>query len=260
MPLQNRDTLKKFFSSGNRPTSGNFTDLIDSFINKADDGFMKMPEKGLMLAPESDGQNNIPTTLLSFFKDIEALKKMEAPEWIMAFNDPKNPGLKFSRYSLTTESSEPQKKDSLFLSDNGNIGIDTLTPQHLLEVKGVAAMEGRIGTAPATTAPIPADGHWHPLLENLDGLQAFEVVAGVSGLKGSGKYALLHAIATSCYGNSKSSISTTSARYGSCRHRLQLRWKGDTHHYSLQIRTRRNYGENIFIRFHLSQLWHEPQH
>ena len=44
------------------------------------------------------------------------------------------------------------------------------------------------------------DGNWQTIVFNLDGINGFELVASIRGKKGSGRYALAHAIALSAFG------------------------------------------------------------
>jgi hypothetical protein len=41
MAEKNRATLKSYFETGDRPTQENFTDLVDSCLNRADDAFVQ---------------------------------------------------------------------------------------------------------------------------------------------------------------------------------------------------------------------------
>ena len=54
MPRRDRNTLKNYFKKGRLPSSVHFADLIDSMVNKIDDGFNKQPDTGLELAPEGE--------------------------------------------------------------------------------------------------------------------------------------------------------------------------------------------------------------
>ena len=65
MPLQNRNTLKSFFRKGQLPQETHFKDLVDSMVNKVDDGMTKTIDDGLMLSPIGTS-----TKLISFFKSI----------------------------------------------------------------------------------------------------------------------------------------------------------------------------------------------
>jgi hypothetical protein len=63
MSLQNRETLKSYFKKGQLPSEGNFNDLIDSLINKIDDGMSKTVDEGLMLSPIGESKK-----LLSLYR------------------------------------------------------------------------------------------------------------------------------------------------------------------------------------------------
>ena len=88
-------------------------------------------------------------------------------------------------------------------------------------------------------------------------------MAQISGKKGSGRYAIAHAIALATFGGylSKWSIRKTAANYGGFLNQLQFRWTGSVNNYALQVRTRRHYGLNdqnaepYQIKFHVTQLW-----
>ena len=46
----NRDSLKSVFTNGSRPNENNFGSLIDSMVNKVDDGISKNLKDGLILS------------------------------------------------------------------------------------------------------------------------------------------------------------------------------------------------------------------
>jgi hypothetical protein len=126
-------------------------------------------------------------------------------------------------------------------------------------------MDARKGTF--KIGQVPGDAKWHNILEELDGIHAFEIMAQISGKKGSGRYAIAHAIALATFGGylSKWSIRKTAANYGGFLNQLQFRWKGEVNNYALQVRTRRHYGLNdqnaepYAIRFNVTQLWSDAE-
>ena len=65
MTLLTRSTLKNLFTRGSVPSEVNFSDFIDSTINKVDDGFSQSAEHGFMLAPQGANRK-----LMSFFNSI----------------------------------------------------------------------------------------------------------------------------------------------------------------------------------------------
>jgi hypothetical protein len=233
MPIQNRSTLKGFFRKGQMPSEGHFNDLIDSMINKVDDGMSKTMDDGLMLSPIGSSRK-----LMSFYKSIEE----KNPAWSLEINS-----------SDATLNLNNQVGDTvLSIKNDGKVGVNKNNPQHELDVEGVVAMKGRIGTL--HTGKIPADGKWHPVLKELNGCHLLEIVAG-TGKKKTGKYALLHAFASSTFGKSKSKIDIRQSFYGSRSNMIQIRWTGTTYNFSLEMRTRGNYESGFFVKYHMSELW-----
>jgi hypothetical protein len=235
MAWRNRKTLKNFFRKGSLPTESNFSDLIDSSLNIVDDGFLKNMDDGFVIAPGAKSER-----LLTFFNDVEY--KNASWSFNMDTTQPEAP------FCIKNK----ENKDVLHLDQSGKAGINTNKPISALEVNGDIAAKGRIGTYAIGEAY--ADGQWYDILQGLSGCHAFEIVARV-GKKDTGKYALLHAIAISTYGRSRSRIRTTQAHFGWFWNKIKLRWRGDTFNYGLQIKTRSDYGAGVKIKFHISRLW-----
>ncbi len=236
MSLQNRDTLKGFFRKGKLPSEGHFNDLIDSMVNKVDDGMSKTIEDGLMLSPIGSSQK-----LMSFYKSIED----KNPAWSFDI-DSGNANLRINNHvgdSIVT------------LKNDGKVGINNDDPRFELDVNGAVGMTGRIGTF--HTGKILGDGKWHPVLSELNGCHILEVVAGI-GKKKTGKYGLLHAYAMSTFGKSKNKINIHQAHYGVRCNKIQLKWTGSTYNYSLEMRTRCSYEGEYYIRYYISSLWFDP--
>lgn len=236
MSLQNRETLKSYFRRGQLPSEGNFHDLIDSLINKVDDGMSKTVDDGLMLSPIGESKK-----LISFYKSIED----KSPEWRVEVNNADS-NLCFSNRMGDTVTS---------INEQGRMGINTEEPSAELDVNGIVAQKGRTGTA--YKGKVPADGKWYKVIEGLNGCHMFEFVAGV-GKKKTGKYALLHAMAISTFGKSKNKIKKVQAHFGVRSNRIEIKWTGTIYEYNLEVRTRANYGENIYIRYHVQSLWNDP--
>ncbi|MEM7085777.1 MAG: hypothetical protein AAF489_06315 [Bacteroidota bacterium] len=240
--LDNRETLKNYFKNGTRPSEENFGSLIDSMINKADDGISKNLDDGLILAPEGENSNRT----LSFFDKIGA----EHPNWSMELIQGEGAGLGIVQPSGVED--EPSQT-RMFFNKNGKVGVHTNEPQTDFEVDGVFGAKSKVGTYKLGT--IPADGKWHAILEKLDGVNGFEVVAQVSKNK-AGKHALLHATALSTFGQFKNRIRRTQAWYDwFWWNRLAIRWKGSQNDFRLELKTRSHYGDNIEIKYHITQLW-----
>ncbi len=235
MPLQNRKSLKGYFRKGQLPSEGHFHDLIDSTINKVDDGMSKTMEDGLMLSPIGESRK-----LISFYKKIED----KSPVWRMEV-DENDAALRFTN---------KVGDGVLNVCEDGKVGINKENPEADLHVNGTVSMSGRQGNA--YKGKVPADGKWHKIVENINGCQVLEVVAGV-GKKKTGKYALIHAIAMSAYGKSKNKIRKTDARYGIRGNKIKLRWTGSTYKYSLEIKTRSNYGDNVALCYNIQKLWQD---
>lgn len=243
MAILNRITLKNFFRKGSVPTETNFADLIDSSINIVEDGIGRSVEDGFRIAPMGYSKR-----LISFYENSQK----SSPAWFISLNDGNAKGLTFH---------ESDNDYRLVLKNGGNIGIGIPNPTSKLEVKGCIGMDARKGTYAA--GQVPGDAKWNNILADLDGINAFEIMAQISGKKGSGRYAIAHVIALATFGGylSRWSIRKTAANYGGFLNQLQFRWTGSVNNYALQVRTRRHYGLNdqnaepYQINFHVTQLW-----
>ena len=210
--LLGRENLKSLFANGSKPDESNFESLINSFVNRLDDGISKTKEDGLLLVPDQETSDK----LLSFYKLIDD----EYPEWSMALDiNDKGKGLNFVKIDENDSSSK------FYLHKTGNVGISTMDPKTKLEVNGILGTKSRVGTY--KIGKVPADGQWHDILEGLNGSHGFEIVAHVGKPK-SGKHALLHANALSTFGKSKNRINTTQAHYGWFWNKMSIKWTGST--------------------------------
>lgn len=240
-----REDLKKYFRNGQIPSENHFSYLIDSMINKQDDAFLKDKDNGLVIA--SMGNSN---KFISLYKNINDLD----PFFCLEKNEQ---GVESLKINPVRETEALSDASSFYFDVQGRLGIGKQSQEAFrLDVDGFAGMQGRMGTFAA--GKVPADGKWHNILEGLDNCNAFEVVAR-TGKRGTGKFAILHAIALSAFGGSRSKIRKTSAYYGFFWNKLKLRWRGTTHNYSLQLKTGNNYGEDIDIYYHITKLWDDER-
>ena len=246
MAMKDRNTLKNYFKIGDIPSEAEFEHLIDSGINKIDDGFSKTRKDGLMISSLGGTEN-----LMSFYEEIQD----ENAQWVININkdgianDDKN----------DLQLRDPENGKPLFtLSKKGRVGINENKPKYELEVNGWSASKGRVGTYTAENT-IPANGKWHAITPKLNYCQAFEVIAR-TGIKDTGKHAILHAVAVSAYGNSRSSIRKTRGRYNFWKPvKLQLRWTGTTYAYQLKMRCKQNLGSDVHIKYFITHLWSDEE-
>ena len=265
MKKQNRATLRRLFREGALPTGEDYALLIESMVNRADDGFDKPDDDGLRLTSAG-----VEPALISFYRGVGAREatwaiKHGKAEGALEFRQ--GPASAASRQAPDDETplSTPPQGPALTLSAQNRVGVGVEEPEWPLDVSGVVRMSGRIGQATPQFETIPADGKWHPIATGLTGCNALEVVAGVGGVKHRGRYALLHAVAMNAYnpGNrllnflfGRRRIRTHNAVFGSYTDRIRLRWSGtDYYNYSLELKTNAKYGKGIQVRYYITRLW-----
>ncbi|MES1160241.1 MAG: hypothetical protein ABUM51_05775 [Bacteroidota bacterium] len=242
--------------NGTIPSENHFECLIESTINKIDDGFYK-DEEGLHLSPSPEDNR-----LMTLYNNADE----STPFFTIGYNGQDEASMQFKPCLKSVPGSPADEKqaeeNSFFFHHGGRLGIGTKSSDvYGMQVRGYAAMEGRIGTYQSGT--VDADGKWKKLpgLMKLNNCNAFEIIARV-GKKGTGKFAILHAIAICAYGPSGGKIKKTSTCFGFYWNKLSLRWRGDKHNYRLEICTRSNYGKgsdgkNIPIYYHITKLWED---
>lgn len=253
--MWNRQDLKSFFRKGQTPSQVHFEYLIDSMVNKIDDGFAKSDDDGLRLAPTGEDQK-----VMSIFKNQSDPK----PDWQLTLkNDDKGNGTLSFDHLGEDDSGKPVKKSSLVLADDGQVGIGTNNPRTTLEIGGVLGIRTRVGTF--KVGQVPGDGHWHKIVEGLNDMHAFEIVARIDGPDKRGKYAFAHALAIGAFGGGNNKIRSVCAHYGWFWNRIEFRWQGTAaRNYSLEARTRSHYGltatgKPYMLRFHITQLWDDSE-
>ena len=242
MPARCRKTLKAYFENGSLPSEAQFADLIDSMLSMRDEGFEKTPEEGFKIAQLPEGR------LISFFEDIA----IDPPLWSM----------KIDRESNRKKLAFLNEKDKAIftLTPEGQVGINQDQPAFDLTVGGTVASRGRIGVSDDHKYRVLADGKWHAITKVLKGCNAFEIMAGV-GKKGTGKYALMHALALKTF-DARGKIVYHQAHYGSRCNRLKLRWrKKPDKQYRLQLKTSSCYGtcdkqpKPVEVKYYITRLW-----
>jgi hypothetical protein len=278
---KDRKTLKSFFSRGSLPTERHFADLIDSSVNRLDDGFTYSADNGWQVAGSDERSR-----LVALYQD---LKKLEAklPAWLLELPpgaDAQPGGLSFSVLDPTgtaapasptppaagspadpaavppdaTRPTLPPSVSRLHLQADGKVGIGTTRPTEQLDVRGFVASRGRIGSytdATQASNEVAADGEWHTILSGLQGLNAFEIVAAAYGLPGRGRYAITHATALSAFGRSRSRVYQQDAWFWGWFQKIRFRWVGELNSYSLQMRTASSFGPGSRIVYHITHLF-----
>lgn len=255
-----RNELKERFRAGRMPTEEDFMSLIDSMVNSVDEGFTVSEENGLEIKQRRDSSR-----LMSFFSNLAERN----PQWFANVRrniekgenclNVKTSGMDDEKTVVTLVSGHSGEKSDA--SPNGRVGVGCISPQSELDVNGVIASKGRIGYE-NENFEVPADGEWHDVTEVLTGCQCFEVVAGVGGNEGDGKFALLHAIAVNSF-NSKPSIRDTQSYSGGRSAKIDIRWRksAQKYEYTLQLRTHHKYDNEgkIKVRYRLTKLWFDTQ-
>ncbi|MDE1460674.1 hypothetical protein [Spartinivicinus poritis] len=277
MAKKTRDKLKILFSRGRLPSELDFADLIDSTINPADDGFDISQVTGIKIRPTERHK------LLSIYaRHTDAKTAL----WQMELdNDGSHLHLKnlldsnlLAKHKIVNNKDggtnpdnhqEKNNSNSSLLSFSANekkVGINRKAPAHTLDINGTLACSGRVGNY--NQGRIIADGRWHDVLTSLTGCKMFEVIAGVGGKKGQGRYALLKATVMSTYHGTRwlsklfgynTGIFHQHCHFYSRWDRIRLRWiKAGLNRYTLQMRTIRNYCDKemkIYINYSMTQLW-----
>lgn len=244
MTRRNRKMLQEQFQHGKIPSEDDFSDLIESMLNMLDEGFDKTPADGFKVAQLRDGK------LMSFYQDINSGSAF----WSV--------GMEKGTQNLHLKDRHQQAVMTLSSIKDANdivhtgVGIKQSKPRHELDVAGCVASHARVGRLGEMA--VPADGNWYDLTETMTGCQAWEVMAGVGAKDSDGRYALTHAFALNAF-NANSSIDYHQTHFGNKCSRIELRWhcedKDKPFDFKLQMRVGCSYGENIWIKYHMTQLW-----
>ncbi|MFK7887704.1 MAG: hypothetical protein AB8G16_12670 [Gammaproteobacteria bacterium] len=275
--LRGRQSLKKSFAPGALITGAQFQGLIDSTFNMNVEGFNVSPEYGFEVSTQGAS-----TGLFLFLQEQQVTTANESslgqPVWSMQFNADRASGDDLHIVPMATALAADQLSLGLALRPSGKLGVRTMSPACEVDVHGTMRSSERVGDvhtadpAQDEEATACADGRWHTITPALTGCQSLEVVAGV-GRRGSGRYALLHAVASNAYNpigfffnffGWKNRIACQHAYYRSRLDKLALRWTGRNRRYFLQIRSNSDYGagasgEPVKITYHITSLWTDPR-
>lgn len=234
MSIKKRNELKNFFINGSIPTQENFCDLIDSLVHKEEDSWFS-EDDGVRLYPLGNSSK-----LLSFFENIG--EKTPFMSLKKSF-DSDTCALNFVNNS---------NDSCLYLRVDGFIGVGTVNPDCRLDVRGNSQSYGRRGTF--RKGKVLGNGEWHTIIDNLSDCHAFEIIAKINK-PGKGMHSIVHAIAVSAFNGKCSEIKETVAYYANSKDKIEFKWGGNDFNYNLNMRTKRNYGENFFIEYYVTNLW-----
>lgn len=231
MAKTNRRTLKEYFGKGKKPDSAQFTDLIDSMLNIVDDGFSKSAERGLLLSPLNDE---------GAVMEVRRNILDGEPAWIVALG---KQGELHIRRGLEEKALVTLCRDGhIVLGDTGKVTLD---------VKGAVRADSFAGSY--LEGKVPADSQWQDIGGMDYGCIGYRVEAAC-GLKGQGRYALAEVTAMHCFGKHPR-IWSRRSWFGGRFNKIQFRWHSEGLHCGLQMRTRSDYGEDVWIHYRVSRLF-----
>lgn len=231
MAKTNRRTLKEYFGKGKKPDSGQFADLIDSMLNIVDDGFSKSAERGILLSPlDDDG------AVMEIRRNILDGE----PAWIVSLG--RDGELHIQRGT--------EEQPLVTLSQDGKISLgnkDKIT----LEVKGAIHADSFVGSY--LQGKVLANGQWQNIGEPEYGCVGYHIEAAC-GLRGQGRYALADVTAMHCFGKHPC-IRYARSWFGSRFNKIQFRWLREGHNCVLQVRTRSDYGKDVWVHYRIKRLF-----
>lgn len=160
MAQHTRSELYKIYKGGFHDKA--FEHLVDSGLNIKDDGLGINPEQGLVLTAKGPSKK-----LASFYQRIS---DKSTPLWSLALdNERGGKGLNILEGEISR----------VFIKEGGRVGINTENPNYQLEVNGLVSVKGLVGSF--STGKALADAKWHTMagMTNMDGCQAYEIIAHV---------------------------------------------------------------------------------
>ena len=252
MAQHTRSELYKIYKGGFHDKA--FEHLVDSSLNIKDDGIGLNPEHGLILTSKGPAKS-----LVSFYQKIS---DKSTPLWTFSLDsDRQTKGLNILEGGTSR----------FFIKNGGYVGINTENPSYQLDVNGLLAVRGLVGTYSAGTCL--ADSKWHTLanLRNMEGCIIYEIIAHINDSKDK-RYGLTIATMMLTHGKKgyKNRVYTVGAGskwlWGQFMNKIQMRWVVDDlntepgkERYMIQMRSRSHYGmldgqpKKIFYR--VRKLW-----
>ncbi len=236
MSVKTRSELKNAFRKGEIPKEEDFHNLIDSFLHIDEDALYDKND-GWRLTP-----NGISDKMITFLNNISEKSSV----WTLwKHNDNIN-----NKYSLNLANYNGET--AIYIDTNCNIGIGKANPENRLDINGNIAFNGRKGMF--AYGKVVANGEWHKILTNLSDCHLFEVVAKMSKYH-KGIHSILYAIAANAFNGKGRDIKTVDSYYDSENDKIELRWTGQTFNYNLEIRSKKNQGEEVFVNYNVTTLW-----
>lgn len=222
-----RDELKKYFGAGQKPTSEDFADLIDSMVNIVDDHIAGKLE--LATEQENDAA-------------IEFKKRVidKQPVWKIAMDN---------KDCLIIKNG---KDDSKILTLHPDRKVELGTGNDII-LNGTVYADSFLGRS-AGSGKFPADGQWHNLLTGSKGPKAYEIIAGCE-THNNYNFAFIKAIATQ-YNNSPIRVRKRNFSWKTIgASKIQLKWFPQEEGCVLRIRTYKNLGNNISMDVYVNELY-----
>ncbi|MDL2309822.1 hypothetical protein LJC39_01720 [Parabacteroides sp. OttesenSCG-928-B22] len=222
-----RDELKKYFGAGQKPTSEDFADLIDSMVNIVDDHIAGKLE--LATEQENDAA-------------IEFKKRVidKQPVWKIAMDKNECLIIRGGQDDTKILTLHPDKKIEL------GAGNDVI-------VSGSLCANSLLGRA-AGSGKFVADGQWHDLIAGSKGPKAYEIIAGCETFNNY-NFALTKVVATQ-FDNSPIRVRKRNFSWKTIgASKIQIKWFPKEDGCVLRIRSHKNLGSNIMMDVYVNEIY-----